>query len=133
MTGVIADPTMAHSGSHALLIGADHACDLVTGEFWIVVPSPDAGGGPAAVFWYRSTPSVNYEFSYYGTTTTNGVQDGAWHRAVMCLPPRFAGRKELLWLRMQQSTAIMCGTAIPLETTIIDDLDATTDPSCPSS
>jgi hypothetical protein len=135
IASVVTDPGTAHSGSRAVVIGADQTCTTASLDVPLVVPAPNAGGGPAATFWYRATPAVNYQLQFFAgaTAPAAGIQDGAWHRGMLCLDPHFAGRGQRLYFGMNQFSATSCSQAIPAETTVIDDLDVATDPACPGS
>lgn len=123
----------AHGGTHDLQLSVSSNCSFANYEVPVVIPAPDATGGPALTFWYRApgTMSQFYGQSYKGTFTP--VRDAAWHPGVVCLDPRRARQPATTTFGQHLSIVGTCGTFQGSETTALDDFAVTTSAACPST
>lgn len=117
------DAASARSGSGAVSATIT-ACNTSGGVYQsITVPPPSATGGPAARFWYKANLPL-------ATTASGGavnlVPAAPWTQRVTCLPPRLEGFE--YELRFVLSAGANCNGGGTLN---VDDVEVTTDPSCP--
>jgi hypothetical protein len=90
------------------------------------VPDAAAGAGPAAKFWYRATIQQDSAASGIGVALPSAA---AWTQRVVCLPPMKSGLSTRLDFTLNASAQTTCATG---STLMIDDVELTTDPSCPA-
>ena len=143
----IADPANAHTGNGVLRMSLNESCQTERFRTLVVVPPSAGSAGPALRFFYKQAPSVNFRLtavassaqeqhnvgvSYFGIGPAL-VYDGAYHEAIVCLDPKLAGRGQVVTFRMFEPTqTAACYSTMPAEEAFVDDLSATTDPSCPA-
>jgi hypothetical protein len=125
----------AHGGASHVLFSLPESCERATATQTITVPPPEPGRGPALKLWYKTsgpgqattTVSVNSTLQ-----SANLPAAPSWTQHTLCLDPYGGSRPTDLFIVTQLlNTGAGCG-AIPLETVAIDDVEVTTDPSCPS-
>jgi hypothetical protein len=90
--------------------------------------------GPALKFWYKTSAITNAGLSVTMSAPSAVVALPAatdWTQARACLQPNLAGRPDVLTFGVAGSGGD-CTTAFPPETLAIDDVELTTDSTCPA-
>ena len=126
------DASMAHTGNGVLQLSVMQLCSGATWQANVVVPAASSSGGPALSFFYRAPPPANYNFFVQaGTVSFAPMLDSQWHAGTVCLNPLLSGRTAPVVFGMSGGSGT-CANTIPPETAFVDDLQVTTDPSCPA-
>lgn len=129
----LAEPGVAHGGTGVLQLSQITTCSDPSWVANVVTPAPAANGGPALSFHYRAAIGSKTKFSVssgFGPAFSP-VQDNTWRQGVVCLNPYLSGRNHSVAFAVR-FVGGACDQLIPAETAYVDDLAATTDPSCPS-
>jgi len=128
----IEDPG-SHAGTHMLELQMSSCPSYAYAYVHAITPPASAGGGPALAFWSRMTVGSNASMRVYATGLTNIAipRDLQWRRGVICLDPKLAGRHQELFFYLAASSCTGTVT-FPAESAFVDDLEVTTDPSCPA-
>ena len=128
----VSDAANAHSGTGVLEMSSDKSCLFSEFAADVVVPLSAGTSGPALAFFYKGG-----EAKFRLTATTDITvppvlsYDGAYHRGVVCLNPLLVGRRQTVRFDLSPvDPAANCYQPIPVERAFVDDLSATTDPSC---
>ncbi len=119
---VLHDGFDAHAGTGYLKLVGDGLCIAsVTQD--IQVPLPVGAAGPAVKLWAKGSTTGRLEVASIPVNVTS-----TYASYTFCLPPERAGRRFDLHvgMRSQESTFGCTGSAF------VDDVQATTDPSCPA-
>lgn len=90
----------------------------------ITVPPAKGTSGPAIAFWTRTVGGSGISFSLNGVDLTPGA--ASYTKSVRCLPPSRVGRSYLL------DFSITGGNTPCFGAVMLDDVELTVDPSCPS-
>lgn len=132
---VIVSPTLARNGL-AFWRASTAPCTGSTTEQLVKVPAASAGAGPAVRFFYRRiglTGSAGF-FLQPGNYTWNIGMNlppaPNWTRTVVCLPPSRAGFPASLNFGHSGGPGT-CGSPTIVERLDLDDVEVTTDSSCP--
>lgn len=134
--GVLVSPSQARGG-WAFWRASTGACTGSTTEQLVKVPAASASGAGAAVrFFYRRSGGAGS--ATFGLQSGSFVSSGAvtllpalnWTRQVVCLPSSRAGLPVSLAF-LQSGGPGTCGSAAVTERLDLDDLEVTTDSSCP--
>jgi hypothetical protein len=133
---LVLDPTIAHTGKVAARFTGSGPCPVATLSGAVTMPGADGANGPALKFWYDASHT-----SHLGL----GVSLGAfsmplalpvtttWTQFTACLDPRLATHPDLLTFSLFSTDGGgTCSDTFPTETVLLDDVELTTDPSCPS-
>lgn len=132
------NPADAHSGSASLHLSIDQHCDSAHAKQSVEIPQPSGANGPAVVLWYKyPSPSDSIlDIAVSAFTTWERIAErsasgsNAYTREVLCLPQNMAGRPALLEINLNSFGS--CAVFFPSpEEAWLDDLEVTTDPSCP--
>lgn len=127
----------AHGGAAYAALRADAQCKVGTLTQAITVPVSEAGRGPALKFWYRSgAPEHSRAWVRTATETTTELPPAAaWTQRTICLNPYESLRPADLLFQIQGEFGSRgCpGTPFAEETLAIDDVEVTTDPTCPTN
>ena len=129
----ISDATQARTGKGVLELWAGIRC---RGPHYVVqpfVPPADTTGGPAFEFWSR-VPPHDFDFVIprfsYGATTIDLVQDGEWHRNMVCLDPKLVNSTTILSFGMDPGIG-QCNSFGGRVYAYVDDMRLITDSRCP--
>jgi len=121
----------AQSGNASLLLAARQECTGASAQTTIVVPKPDATGGPALKYYYRVGNNPE-------TTTSSLPGNGAlpeggldFAEATVCLDPNQATKPLNILFRIDPGGGT-CADTFPEEQARIDNVRVTTDAACPS-
>lgn len=127
-------PEQVHGGSQALLLENTQQCGDAQALLAVTLGAADATGGPALSFWFQNdtdgdlTDATVYDENQ--AISFRAPQAATWQKAVVCTPPERAGA--LTQLTFSNSANGSCGDPLgATEDFLIDDLQVTTDPSCP--
>ncbi|XXX74238.1 hypothetical protein WMF30_42000 [Sorangium sp. So ce134] len=123
------DASAAHSGVVSLSLSVQKPCREPSASTVFTVPEPEGAAGPALKFWYRTS-----DLRAATATSTPGDTLAAserWTQRTICLDPRTAGRPQHLSFKIGASG--VCDEPLGRETLHVDDVEATTDPSCPAA
>jgi hypothetical protein len=124
----------ARSGARMLEMKVSTCSGQARAYVSVIVPSPSSDAGPALRLWSRRAGDMTaalYVSKYDGSGA--GLQvpyHPVWGRDVMCLDPKLAGRSQGVMFTLQAPE--YCPGPLPDETAYLDDLEVTTDPSCPA-
>lgn len=126
------DSGVAHTGSGAVKLEAFKACGAAYAATSITIPEPSGANGPALKFYYTRTNNANGQFSASTSSSSTMLNPAAGYTlATLCLDPKRAGQPD----EVKFSVRILgtCSTAsFVTEVAMIDDLEVTTDASCPA-
>jgi hypothetical protein len=117
-----------HSGKSGALLSAYQTCAFAQISTMIGVPPPTPTAGPAVKLWIRGNLSGTGTFN---TSYGSGVAvPAAWEQRTQCIPPRQASRAQTfsVWVYGGSGTCGQAGTS----SVTVDDVEVTTDPSCPT-
>ncbi|WP_437996633.1 hypothetical protein WMF26_37375 [Sorangium sp. So ce185] len=123
------DAAAAHSGEVSLSLSVKKPCREPSASTVFTVPEPDGAAGPALKFWYRTS-----DLRAATASSSPGAALPAserWKQRTICLDPRTAGRPQHLSFKLGASG--VCNEPLGQETLHVDDVEATTDPSCPAA
>ncbi|WP_159397695.1 hypothetical protein [Sorangium cellulosum] len=123
------DAAAAHTGGVSLSLSVRHPCREPSASTVFTVPEPRGADGPALKFWYRTS-----NLSAATASSTPGEplpKSDVWARRTVCLDPLTAGRPQ--HLSFEISAAGRCDDLLGGETLHVDDVEVTTDPSCPAA
>ncbi|WP_437808862.1 hypothetical protein [Sorangium sp. So ce1078] len=123
------DAAAAHSGDVSLSLSVQKPCREPSASTVFTVPEPEATAGPALKFWYRTS-----HLRAATASSTPGASlpaSESWTQQTICLDPRTAGRPQHLSFKIGASG--VCDEPLGDETLHVDDVEATTDPSCPTA
>ena len=133
---LVVDPTIAHTGKVAARFTGSTPCPLASLSGSVTIPAPEGANGPALKFWYDATST-----SHLGLDVALGALSApaalptttGWTPVTACLDPRLATRPDLLTFSLvSEDGGGTCADTFPMETVLLDDVELTTDPSCPS-
>jgi hypothetical protein len=128
---LVDDPTFAHSGRVAAKFETS-ACsnDLLVGS--VTLRAPAGAAGPALRFWYKSSATANADlaFGLDMRATTPLAPSAAWRQLTACLPRERAGRPARLEFA-SRGLGGGCVGSDPVYALAIDDVELTTDATCP--
>jgi hypothetical protein len=124
------DPGKAHSGSAALQLSVSLSCATPTHKVNFVVPSSAGSAGPALKFFYKGSAGSASFRAVLGRVQFAPVINGSYQQGIMCLNPRLAGRIQAIQFSMTSTGA--CGVGFAEEFSFVDDIETTTDASCPA-
>ena len=125
----------AHGGASHVLFSLPESCEYAYATQTITVPPPQPGRGPAVKLWYKTSGSGQATMTISVNDTLQSASLSAapaWTQRTLCLDPYGANRPTDLFIHAQVPYPSGACGAIPLETLAIDDVEVTTDPSCPS-
>ncbi len=127
----------AHGGGAYAALRSDGQCKVGRAAQAITVPVSEAGRGPAVKFWYRSG-APEHSRSWVQTaraTSTELPPATVWTQRTICLNPYESLRPTELMFQIQgESGSRGCpGTPFAEETLAIDDVEVTTDATCPTN
>lgn len=121
----------AHTGVVAARLSTTRYCASARLSTTITVPDASGASGPAVRLWYRSSAT---------TAATTALLDGeagvalppteVWTRRTLCIDSARAGHPAGLTLRIGADLDT-CQATFPEEVAWFDDVEVTTDPSCP--
>ena len=134
---LVDDPTTAHTGRVAARFTGSTPCPVVSLSGGVTVPGADGASGPALKFWYDASATTHLALDVslgalsapvaLATTTR-------WTQVTACLDPRLATRPDLLTFSLVSADGGgTCSDAFPMETIQLDDVELTTDATCPGS
>lgn len=118
-----------HGGAAYVSLASGQACHYGRAKQTITVPQPSATAGPAVKLWYRAPTKDKASFS-----TSPGVELAAsttWKQQIVCLDPKQAGRPLPFEIKADGGAGT-CATTFSSERLDVDDVEVTTDPSCPA-
>ncbi|WP_437479492.1 hypothetical protein WME75_33690 [Sorangium sp. So ce1014] len=123
------DAATAHSGDVSLSLSVKKPCREPSASTVFTVPEPEATAGPALKFWYRT--SHLHAATASSTPGATLPSSESWTQQTICLDPRTAGRPQHLSFKIGASG--VCDEPLGHETLHVDDVEATTDASCPAA
>lgn len=128
----VADPALARSGNGVLEVSITVRCSSVVYDFYVIPPAPDAVGGPALRFWHRVPNNpVSTAVAQSSRSALQLPENGEWTEALLCLDPNLVGRPTSIRLGLSGGSGL-CAPFGGTEFAYFDDLELTTDASCPS-
>jgi len=129
-------PGVAHSGAGYLAIESYGRCSMASVELAPIVPAPRAGAGPALTLFSQLSNAPDIVTTLHAGVTAISLATGdGWIKNTLCLNPRFAGRPQRVFLDQYggRGAGQDCGSdGYGTQAALIDDLEVTTDPSCPT-
>lgn len=100
----------------------------------VVVPAPVSASGPALAFWYRTSALVESTAQVESIALPKALvlsPSIGWKRATACLDPLLAGWPGTLSFKLFGPGGD-CTSRFDEESLIVDDVELTTDPTCPT-
>lgn len=95
----------------------------------ITTPSAEPGRGPAVKLWYKTSGAGKVSLTVIADERSAALPAASnWTQHILCLDPSAFNRPTALSLSAHQAVG---PCAAGLETFAIDDVEVTTDPSCP--
>jgi hypothetical protein len=127
---VESNASRAHQGAGFLHATMSNVCEWPMASTSITVPASTPTAGPAVRFFYRRPAGGGVvTFSAMGVTLPP-VSD--WTEKIVCLSTMLVGQAIDLTFQGQTSGGA-CDVPIPAEELFVDDVQVTTDPSCPAN
>lgn len=125
------DTPNAHAGSGVLTLMVQQQCNVGRATAYGVVPPPDGAAGPAMKFWYK-TGGSNPQSAFYSTPGSGAlVESSTWQQSTVCLDPDQVGRPMAISFTIDRASGT-CANTFPAEYAWVDDVEMTTDASCPT-
>jgi hypothetical protein len=127
---------LAHGGSKYATMAMEYPCSGSTISQFGTVPAPITKGttaGPALRYWWYlpSVTKATFQSCIGGSNCTTLAVNTKWTQAVTCLNPNLAGHP--LEVRfIGNGGGGVCATAFTSESAWFDDVELTTDTSCPA-
>jgi hypothetical protein len=132
---LVVDPTNAHSGMVAARFTGSSPCPVVSLSGGVTVPGSDGVNGPALKFWYSASATAHLALDVALGALSAPLALPAttsWTQVTGCLDPPLATRPDLLTFSLVSADGGgTCSNAFPMETILLDDVELTTDVSCP--
>ena len=132
---LVVDPTIAHTGKVAARFTGSTACPVVSLSGSVTVPASEGANGPALKFWYDAsgTSRLGLDVALGALSAPVALPSTTtWTPFTACLDPRLATRPDLLTFSLvSEDGGGTCSDAFPMETVLLDDVELTTDASCP--
>lgn len=125
---------VAHGGTKYLSIESYGRCSSAGMTLLPTVPAPSGASGPALVFYSNlstqpeMTTTVRAQGSQTSLTLTKG---GGWIKNTVCLDGTYAGRPLPVTINEFGGSGSCDNLNYGTQTALIDDIEVTTDPSCP--
>ncbi|MEN0067621.1 MAG: EB domain-containing protein [Myxococcota bacterium] len=116
---------LPRTGKASLLLEVDRRCDSASATTPVRLPQSTNDAGPALKFWHRGSIG-NAEFRVSNTVVQ---PESDWGQTTICFRPEFAD--QVYALSFGLSSAGDCSQTFPAEQIYIDDVELTTDVSCP--
>lgn len=118
----------AHGGEAYVRLATSQPCHYGRAKQTITVPEPVGAAGPAVKLWYRLPVKTKATFE----TTPGGALEvsATWKQKVICLDPTSAGRP-LAFTVEADGGGGTCADYYASEHLDLDDVEATTEASCP--
>jgi hypothetical protein len=130
------DASAAHTGNVAALFTASTPCPHVGLSGSVTVPTPIGTAGAALKFWYQTSASMHAGLAVSLSALLAPVALPAttqWTQVTACLDGHLAGRPDLLRFAVVSTDGGgICADTFPPETFALDDVELTTDASCPA-
>jgi hypothetical protein len=119
----------AHGGSQYLSLSSGQVCHYGRATQTITVPPASGAAGPAVKLWYRLPAATKAVF----TMTPGGLfaTSASWVQKIVCLDSKDAGRPVQLRINASGGSGT-CATTFSTEDIDVDDIEVTTDASCPA-
>jgi hypothetical protein len=130
----------AHTGSGSLKLASSNECtNDPHGDATFIIPAAAGAAGPAVKVFSKSgvnnvtsSTTVAVSLGNKVVATKDLPETGAYVQSVLCLPKELAGRRVELSLKLRDTDGSQsCVNSIPQETAFFDDVEITTDASCP--
>jgi hypothetical protein len=130
---ILNDPNRARTGSGVLELAVSKRCAGASATATVTVPAPESGAGPAVKLFQSS--GANALTTLRATASGNSVTiesgGNVYQAATLCLRPEFAGRPVPLTINIP-SVSGTCADTFAREAYLVDDIEVTTDSSCPT-
>jgi hypothetical protein len=122
----------AHGGVVAARLSNTRHCASAQLGTTITIPEPSGSNGPAVRYWYRASATISIVFGWLaGDFSGVGLPaTDTWTQKVMCIDPKRAGRPAAFILGIGSNEGA-CQSTFPEDVAWFDDVEVTTDPSCP--
>lgn len=130
----------AHTGTGSLKLASSNECtNDPHGDATFIVPAAAGAAGPAVKVFSKSgvnnvtsSTTVAVSLGNKVVATKDLPETGAYVQSVLCIPKELAGRRVELSLKLRDTDGSQsCVNSIPQETAFFDDVEITTDASCP--
>ena len=127
------DATRARTGTRYLSLESNSRCSNSGFVMLPTVPPATGNAGPALTFY--TDIDVNLEAAT-GVLANNKFQSfaegGGYRKQTVCLDPRFVGRPQVVRVAHSGGGGVCDAVNYPQQTARIDDVEVTTDVSCPT-
>lgn len=126
---------VAHTGTRYLALESYARCSNATFTASPVVPASVGSSGPAFTFWSNIPANVDATTTVRAsgaTASTTLGETGAWVKNTVCLDPLYVGRPQPVIINHSGGSGSCDIYAGGTQPALIDDLEVTTDPTCPA-
>jgi hypothetical protein len=122
----------AHGGIVAARVSNTRYCAAAELTTTITIPEPSGSDGPAVRYWYRSSATISDAYGWVAGDYTGFdlPSSDVWTQHIICIDPKRAGHPARLTLGIGSGQGA-CQSTFPEEVAWFDDVEVTTDPSCP--
>jgi hypothetical protein len=133
---LVVDPTIAHAGKVAARFTGSTPCPVGSVSGSVTISSSEGAKGPALKFWYDASQTshlrLDVALGALSAPVPLPVTTG-WTQVTACLDPRLATHPDLLTFSLASAEGGgTCSNTFPMETVLLDDVELTSDASCPS-
>jgi hypothetical protein len=124
----------AHGGTRYLSLEAYGRCATSGYTLLPTVPAPNGAAGPALKFFANVgvNPDASTTVSARGTPSQTLAEGGGYRQYTVCLNPLFVGRPLPVFLRHSGGSGLCDNSNYIQQNAFIDDIEVTTDPTCPA-
>ena len=124
----------AHTGTKALSIDSQGRCSSSGFTMLPTVPAASGTSGPALKFFASVgvNPDASTTARAVGGTTVTLTEGGGYMPYVVCLDPQSTGRVQVVSINHDGGSGLCDNSNYVQQSALIDDIDVTTDPSCPA-
>lgn len=131
-TAAVVNGPQAHSGASFLYLETTARCTSASVATEVIVPPPSGDAGPALTVWSDITnnPEASTSVRIDGVAVVPLPEGGGYQKTTVCLDPAYVGRPRNVTLHHTGGSGVCQATAA--QGARIDDLEATTDASCPT-
>lgn len=128
------DMANAHGGSAYLALESQGRCSSSGFTMLPTVPMAAGTSGPALKLFAKAgvNPDASTTISTRGGTALTVTEGGGYAPYTVCLNPRFVGRPQPVFVSHQGGSGLCDNSNYTPQSVFIDDVEVTTDPSCPA-
>jgi len=124
---------LAHSGMKYLALESNGRCSNAGYTMLPTVPASVGASGPAITFFANVGNNPNASSQVRSGVTTQTLTEGnGYQKYTVCLNPLFVGRPQVVTISHDGGSGLCDNSNYVQQNAFIDDIEVTTDPSCPA-